>query len=72
MLAGVSVHCKKTETDDRMTKEFLLHKDKEKCKLPTHKTTHLQAPTHKPMLQLAKELFSYRRTRAHPPPLKTC
>jgi hypothetical protein len=23
----------------------------------THKTAHLQAPTHKPMLQLAKELF---------------
>jgi len=24
---------------------------------PTHKTAHLQAPTHKPILQLAKELF---------------
>jgi len=30
---------------------------------PTHKTAHLQAPTHKPMLQLAKEQFSCRRTR---------
>ncbi len=30
--------------------------------MPTHKTTHLQAPTHKPMLQLAKELFSCQRT----------
>jgi hypothetical protein len=29
---------------------------------PTHKTAHLQAPTHKPMLQLAKEQFSCRRT----------
>jgi len=29
---------------------------------PTHKAAHLQAPTHKPMLQLAKELFSCRRT----------
>ena len=29
---SVSVHCKKTETDDRMKKEFLLHKDKEKWK----------------------------------------
>jgi hypothetical protein len=32
---------------------------------PTHKTTHLQAPTQKPMLQLAKELFSCQRTRVH-------
>lgn len=31
--------------------------------MPTHKTAHLQAPTHKPMLQLAKEQFSCRRTR---------
>jgi len=27
-----------------------------------HKTAHLQAPTHKPMLQLAKEQFSCQRT----------
>jgi len=26
-------------------------------KQPTHKTAHSQALTHKPMLQLAKELF---------------
>jgi hypothetical protein len=31
-------------------------------KQPTHKTAHSQAPTHKPMLQLAKELFSCQRT----------
>jgi hypothetical protein len=31
-------------------------------KQPTHKTTHSQALTHKPMLQLAKELFFCRRT----------
>ncbi len=31
-------------------------------KQPTHKTTHLQAPTHKPKLQLAKELFFCQRT----------
>lgn len=30
---------------------------------PTHKTAHLQAPTHKPMLQLAKEQFSCQRSR---------
>jgi hypothetical protein len=37
--------------------------------MPTHKTAHLQAPTHKPVLQLAKELFSCRRTAnsAHHP-----
>jgi hypothetical protein len=44
-----------------MTKEFLMHKDKEE-KLPTHKTTHFQAPTRKPLLQLAKEQFSCRHT----------
>lgn len=32
---------------------------------PTHKTAHSQAPTHKPMLQLAKEQFSCRRTRGN-------
>jgi len=30
--------------------------------MPTHKTAHLQAPTHKPTLRLAKELFSCQRT----------
>jgi len=47
-----------------LTKEFLLHEDKEeKLKMPTHKTAHLQAPTHKPMLRLAKELFYCLRSR---------
>jgi len=32
---SVSVHCEKDKTDDRMIKEFLLHKDK--VKLPSHK-----------------------------------
>jgi hypothetical protein len=44
---------------------ILLHLDKKKKRYneqPTHKTAHLQAPTHKPMLQLAKEQFSCRRT----------
>jgi hypothetical protein len=42
----------------------LLLKDRKKRynEQPTHKTAHLQAPTHKPMLQLAKEQFSCRRT----------
>jgi len=31
-------------------------------KQPPHKTAHLQAPRHKPMLQLAKELFFCERT----------
>jgi hypothetical protein len=28
VIQGVGVQCKKTETDDSMSKEFLLHKDK--------------------------------------------
>lgn len=43
----------------------MTEKIKEYNELPTHKTTHLQAPTQKPMLQLAKELFSCQRTRLH-------
>jgi len=46
----------------------LLHKDekeKRQNEQPTHKTAHSQAPTHKPMLQLAKEQFSCQRTHAH-------
>jgi len=51
------------------TADNLLLKDrKERLKMPTLKTAHLQAPSHNPMLQLAKEQFSYRRTQAHPPP----
>ena len=34
----VGVHCKKTETDDKMIKKFLLHKDKENGNPP-----HIQA-----------------------------
>jgi hypothetical protein len=41
----------------------LLQKDTKENEQPTHKTAHLQAPTHKPMLRLAKELFSCQRTR---------
>jgi len=43
-------------------------KTKKKNENLTHKTTHLQAPTHKPILPLAKELFSCRHTQAHPSP----
>jgi hypothetical protein len=43
--------CKKTGKEQRYNEQ------------PTHKTAHLQAPTHKPMLQLAKEQFSCRRSR---------
>jgi hypothetical protein len=46
----------------------LLQKDKKEKRhneQPTHKTAHLQAPTLKPMLQLAKEQFSCRRTRGN-------
>jgi len=34
---------------------------KDKMKQPPHKTAHLQAPTHEPLLLLAKELFSCQR-----------
>jgi len=37
-------------------------KEKRNNEQPTHKTAHLQAPIHKPMLQLAKEQFSCQRT----------
>jgi hypothetical protein len=42
----------------------LLLKDKKKLNnaQPSHKTAHLQVPTHKTMLQLAKEQFSFQRT----------
>jgi len=40
-------------------------KEKRYNEQPTHKTAHSQAPTHKPMLQLAKEQFSCRRTRGN-------
>ena len=39
----VIVHCKKDKTDDRMTKVFLLHKDKEKGN-PPHIQAHLSLP----------------------------
>jgi hypothetical protein len=40
-------------------------KEKQYNEQPTHKTAHSQAPTHKPMLQLAKEQFSCQRTRGN-------
>jgi hypothetical protein len=40
---NVTVHCKKDKTDDRMTKVFLLHKDKEKGN-PPHIQAHLSLP----------------------------
>jgi len=57
---NVGVHCKKTETDDRMIKEFLLHKDKEK---PAHIQAHLAAPTHRRTLRSQKSLHFFHRTR---------
>lgn len=57
---NVSRQCKKNDTADN-----LLHKDRKEKRYneqPTHKTAHLQVPTHKPTLQLAKEQFSCRRT----------
>jgi len=39
--------------------------------MPTHKTAHLQIAQADTQPKFAKELFSCRRTQAHPPPLKT-
>ena len=52
--SAVSVHCK-DKTDDRMTKEFLLHKDKKGNENPPHIQAHLAIPTHANTLQ-PKEL----------------
>ena len=60
MKTRVSVHCK-NETDDRMTTEFLLHKEK-KIKKLTHKTAHLQTAQADTQPMFAKELFSCQRT----------
>jgi len=47
-----------------MTKEFLLHKDKEKNeKMPTHKTAHLQTAQADTRPKFAKKLFSCQRSR---------
>ena len=50
----------------KMTQQTICYikteKKKQNNEQPPHKTAHLQAPTHKPMLQLAKELFSCQRT----------
>jgi len=58
--ATVTNNPKKNDTADNFA--ALRQKKKRYNEQPTHKTAHLQAPTHKPMLQLAKELFSCRRT----------
>ena len=57
----VSRQCKKTETNRQFATKKT-EKEKRNNVQPTHKTAHLQAPTHKPKLQLAKEQFSCRRT----------
>jgi len=59
-----SVRCPQAQEDSATVKNLLQKEKKEKCynEQPTHKTAHSQAPTHKLMLQLAKEQFSCRRT----------
>jgi hypothetical protein len=58
---SVSRQCKETATHQTIC-YLKTEKEKRNNEQPTHKTAHLQAPTHKPMLQLAKEQFSCRRT----------
>ncbi|MCZ2129797.1 MAG: hypothetical protein LC109_05955, partial [Bacteroidia bacterium] len=57
---NVGVHCKKTKTDDRMIKEFLLHKDK---KMITHRTfRHIWLPHAQATATLPKEPSFCQRT----------
>jgi hypothetical protein len=52
-----------TSEEKPTTAAILLQKDKKERRFneqPPHKTTHLQASTHKPTLQFAKEQFSGR------------
>lgn len=56
LASTVTVHCKKDKTDDRMTKVFLLHKDKEKGN-PPHIQAHLALPDTKATLRKAKRAF---------------
>jgi len=58
----VSRQCKKTT---QQTICYLKTEKEKRNEKPTHKTAHLQATTHKPMLQLAKELFSCRHTSGY-------
>lgn len=53
----------KTQTTQQTICYSKTEKEKRNNEQPTHKTAHLQAPTHKPMLQFAKELFTCRYTR---------
>jgi hypothetical protein len=41
----------------RHSRQFTTYRQRKDIEQPTHKTAHSQAPTHKPMLQLAKEQF---------------
>ena len=58
---NVSRQCKKDRNEQTIC-YLKTEKEKRNNEQPTHKTAHLQAPTQKPMLQLAKEQFSCRRT----------
>jgi hypothetical protein len=59
--------CKKTETNRQFATKKT-EKEKQYNEQPTHKTAHLQAPTHKPMLQLAKEFaLAYAPQPTHHP-----
>lgn len=58
----VIVHCQKTETYDRMTKEYLLHKGKKKKVNRTVKHIWF-LPTHKANNEKPKELALFHRTQ---------
>jgi len=52
----VSRQCKKTTTQQTIC-YLKTEKEKRNNEQPTHKTTHLQAPTHKPFFSLQKSCF---------------
>ena len=50
---------------------YLKTENEKRNEQPTHKTAHLQIAQADTRPKFAKELFSCRRTQAHPPPLIT-
>jgi hypothetical protein len=58
-----------TSEEKPTTADNLLLKDRKRNNVqPAHKTTHLQTAQTDTRPKFAKELFSCRRTQAHPPP----
>ena len=65
LCTSVERQCVNRKFAAKRQKEKKRKREKRYNEQPTHKTAHSQAPTHKPMLQLAKEQFSCQRTRGN-------